>query len=97
MHAGADSACDGDRDEGPSPELEEQELNHQEDRGDRSAERGGHARGRAAGEEGPSFARGQPEELAEYASHSPSGLDDRALRPEWTTGADRDRGGDRFE
>jgi hypothetical protein len=80
-----------DRDEAARPPLEEEELDRQQDRGERRVEGGRHAGGRPADEERLTLVGAQVDELGEDRAQRASGHDDRPLGAERAAGADRHR------
>ena len=94
---GGHGACDHDRHQAARLPLEEQELDGEEDRGDRRAESGRHASGGAGDEQRLSFGGRHVEHLGDDGAEGAAGHDDRPFRAERTAGADRDGRRQRLE
>src|SRR5207253_5293642 len=87
----------GGRDEAPPVPIEEEQLEPQENGGDRRGEDGRHPPGGAGYEEGLALDRRQAKGLAEQGSKRAAGDDGRSLGGVGTPGADRERRGQRLE
>ena len=86
-----------DRDHRTWPPLEQQQLNGQQDRGDRCGEHGRHAARRAGDEQRAPLRRGQMQQLPDDAPECAAGDDDRSLGAERAARADTDRARDRLQ
>jgi hypothetical protein len=94
---GRDDGGEGDRCHRAGSPLEDQQLDPEERRGDRSAEDSRHPAAGAGNEERPAFCRREIEVLRKHRSDRPAGQDDRPLRAKGSAGADRDRSRDRLQ
>ena len=86
------NGCHRDRHEAARFPFEQQQLHGQQHRGDRSAERRAHSRGRPRDQECLTLGIGEMEELREQRTHRAPRHDDRPFRAERTAGADGHRG-----
>jgi len=78
-------------------QLEEQQLDAQQDRGERSRECRGHTAGRARHQQRLALGAGEVEKLREHRAQSPTGHDDGSLGAEWSARSDGDGCGDRLQ
>ena len=88
---------DGYGHKGAGTPFEEQQLDGEQDGGERSGKDSGHARGRSGDEEGGALRVGEVKELAEQRADRAGGHDDGAFGAEWAAGTDGDRGAKRLE
>src|SRR5579875_2378573 len=86
-----------DQDHGTRLELERQQLDAEERRGDRGAEDAAHPGGGSGNEQCTALRGGQPEELTNDGTHGATSEDDRSLGTEWAAGPNADRTGNRFQ
>ena len=89
-HHGRDDDRGGDRNQAARPPLEQEQLDGQQDGGQRRIEGGRHAAGGTGDQQDLAFVGGQVQVLGEDRAESASSHDDRPLGAEWAAGADTD-------
>ena len=82
--------CNHKGNEGAPAKFKKKKFNREDDSGDRSIERRGHAGARAAGQQNFALRGSGRNQLADERTERPAGLNDRPFGAERAAGADRD-------
>ena len=94
---GRDDGAEHDDAEGARLEVAQDQLEGEEDAGDRRVEGGGDPARRAAGDQQPDLCPAEACQLPERRAHRGADLDDRPLAPDRAAGADAERRGERLD